>query len=469
MKLLILHGSSGNFGDTAMLEAVVLDLLRELPTAELFVVDQPGLRTKIWSLSRVHKHPMPKLVFPYEHALAEVPYFWRYRERWRKGVRRWLALGLGGILSAKAIRIADADAFEGRSTLDALCAPFDGLHMVGGGYLTDTFPELLVQVCCLAETFVGQGKPVLLTGQQVGPFQSQTLKALTGRLLGRARFVGLREPTGSVELCQAFHLDPRCFRVTGDDCFGLPSASEAEVSACLAANNLEAGRFLAFNVRLGFYADGHRKHLELIARIAQELAARFSMPVVMVPIAFNDADSDDRSGEELLRLMPNTPARRVDSEHLTPSLVRGLLGKAFGAVGVSYHFCTFALSQGVPCVCLHDGDYYGQKARGICGFWQDERFAISLQKAQVGSIVEQAVALFEDSSCRTKLGRRARAAVEEWQTVVGEQIQQAFAARTAFAKSIQAERLELPMADRITHPAIAGSPSDSRYSGNRKE
>ena len=60
--------------------------------------------------------------------------------------------------------------------------------------------------------------------------------------------------------------------------------------------------------------------------------------------------------------------------------------------------------------------------------------------------------------------------MEEWQTVVGEQIQQAFAARTAFAKSIQAERLELPMADRITHPAIAaGSPSDSRYSGNRKE
>ena len=64
MRLLVLHGSSGNFGDTAMLEGVVRNLLRNLPSAELFVADRAGLRTHVWDLKRVHRLRVPDLVFP---------------------------------------------------------------------------------------------------------------------------------------------------------------------------------------------------------------------------------------------------------------------------------------------------------------------------------------------------------------------------------------------------------------------
>lgn len=130
-------------------------------------------------------------------------------------------------ISAKTIRVAGVS----EANLYEFCAPFDALHMVGGGYLTDTFPEVLVEVFCLALAFHQQGKPILLTGQQVGPFQSRVLRAHTRRLLNCARFAGLREPTGSVELCKQCGLDPRRFRVMGDDSFGLPWADEAEVLA----------------------------------------------------------------------------------------------------------------------------------------------------------------------------------------------------------------------------------------------
>src|SRR5262249_28561249 len=72
MRLLIFQGGSGNFGDTAMLEGVVLNLHRNLPTAELFVADRPGLRTNIWHLPRVHKQLIPQPIFPLEYALARV-------------------------------------------------------------------------------------------------------------------------------------------------------------------------------------------------------------------------------------------------------------------------------------------------------------------------------------------------------------------------------------------------------------
>jgi polysaccharide pyruvyl transferase WcaK-like protein len=442
MKLLVLHGSSGNLGDTGMLEGVVLNLLRNLPEAELFVADRPGLRTNVWDLPRVHRQLIPGLVFPYEDALAEAPYLWRYDGKWREAVRRWLALGVGRIFSANAISVPSS-APNSKHTLHDLCASFDALHMVGGGYLTDTFPELLVQVSCLAQAFAGQGKPILLTGQQVGPFQSQILQKLAGRLLRGARFVGLREPTRSVELCQEFHLDSKRFRAMGDDSFGLPCSGEAEISACLAAHRLEPGKFLAFNVRVGPYAAGHGEYLQFIARLAEELARVFRLPVVIIPIAFNDNDSDDRSGEELLNRMQHTKACRIESNHLTPGLVRGLLGKAFGAIGVSYHFCTFALIEGVPAVCLHEGDYYSQKARGICGFWQDERLAISLQKADISSAVEHISRLLQDFHWRAKLCQQAQFAIEEWRKIFDEQVQKNFGTQPSLLASVRQERAEL--------------------------
>lgn len=436
MRLLVTSGGTANFGDTAMLEGVVLNLLRNLPTAELFVADRPGLRTGIWGLERVHRQPISGVVFPGDRALEELRYLWRYDLQWRNALQKWLSLGLGRVFSTRAIGVRGLAAANGKCALRELCAGFDALHMVGGGYLTDTFPELLVQVFCLAQAFAEQGKPIVLSGQQVGPFRSRVLQTLAGRVLRSAQFVGLREPAHSVELCQKFHLDPARFGVMGDDSFGLPCSEEAEIAASLAAQGLEPGKFLAFNVRVGFYAAGHGEYLQFVARLAEGLGRVLSLPILVVPIAFNNSDSDDRTAERLLNLMQHTEARRINSEHLTPGLVRGLLGKAFGAVGVSYHFCTFALSQAVPAVCLHEGDYYSQKARGICGFWQDNRLAMSLREANISSAVQQVSATLRDSALRAKLAERARSAFRDWQKIFDEQIQENFGSQRPLTVSV---------------------------------
>lgn len=452
MRLLVANSGTANLGDTAMLEGVVLNLLRNLPAAELYVADRPGLRTDIWGLPRVHRQLLSRVVFPGDQALAELRYLWRYDAKWRRAVQKWLSPGLGRMFSTRLIGVRGLKTVNDKCTLRELCGRFDALHMVGGGYLTDTFPEILIQVFCLVQAFAEQRKPIVFTGQQVGPFQSRVLQRLAGRLLRSAQFVGLREPAHSVELCQKFHLDPTRFQVMGDDCFGLPCSDEAEIAACLAAHDVEPGKFLAFNVRVGFYAAGHGEYLRFIARLAEGLARALGLPVLMVPIAFNNSDSDDRTAEQLLNLTQHTEARRINSEHLTPGLARGLLGKAFGAVGVSYHFCTFALAQGVPAVCLHDGDYYSQKARGICGFWQDNRLAISLQHADISSAVKQVSAILRDSALRAKLAQRSRFALHDWQKIFDEQVQKNFGG-SRMPILADAQRQE-----RASSDAIAASP-----------
>jgi len=422
MKILVFHGSAGNFGDTAMLEGVVLNLLRNFPSVELFVAHRPGLRTTVWERVQVRRQAIPWLTFPSESALAGKRYFWRHHQWWWETTRKSYALLLGRVVSAKTIRVTGVP----EANLADFCAKFDALHMVGGGYLTDTFPELLVEASCLALAFHEQGKPILLTGQQVGPFQSRPLRAHTRRILNCARFVGLREPNRSVELCQQLGLDPERFRVMGDDSFGLPRADDREVRACLSNRGLEPGRFLALNVRVGPYAAGHREYMGLIAQLADALSSALCLPVVLVPIAFNDLDSDDRSGATLISLMKQAQASRIDSRDLTPALVRGLLGKAFGAIGVSYHFCTFALSQGIPAVSLHQGDYYSQKASGICGFWQDRRLAIPLPRCDISSAAAHISSLFQDINWRKNMVHRAENAIHGWQTIFDEQVQNGF-------------------------------------------
>jgi polysaccharide pyruvyl transferase WcaK-like protein len=425
-KILVLHGSSGNFGDSAMLEGVVSKLLTKLPSAQLFVADRPGLRTTLWNWRRVHKQCLPSVRLPYEHLLAELPYVWRYNVQWQKASRWCLSLALGQTRRSEGIRLSDTRSNTPEQTSSQFCSSFDGLHMVGGGYLTDAFPDLLLQLVGLAQGFLDQGKPVLLTGQQIGPLNSRVMKGLARRLLRGARFVGLREPTRSVDFCKEFHLERGRFRVMGDDSFGLPSA-EPQVQKCLAAQGLMPGRFLAFNVRVGFYALEHRQYLPTIARLADELSRAFRMPVIVVPIAFNEGDSDDQSGQELLGMMRSSDARLLGSNDLTPSLVRGVLGQAFGAVGVSYHFCTFALSQGVPAIALYDGEYYGQKGRGLCRFWQDNRLAISLRDTRVSCLHRNIANVLEDSAGRQKLRRQALLAHKNWEEVFDQQVEQHFA------------------------------------------
>src|SRR3990167_6942879 len=150
------------------------------------------------------------------------------------------------------------------------------------------------------------------------------------------------------------------------------------------------------------------------------------MPIVIVPIALNPGDSDIVSGKELAKLVRSAQILVMENNNLTPGLVKGILGKAFGVVGVSYHFCTFALSQGVPAVCIHDGDYYLQKARGLCGFWKDGRLALPLNETSTNQAVNHIVQLFEDGVFREKLSLEAKKSKELWYNIFDKQVKSYF-------------------------------------------
>jgi polysaccharide pyruvyl transferase WcaK-like protein len=165
------------------------------------------------------------------------------------------------------------------------------------------------------------------------------------------------------------------------------------------------------------YAASHEQYLKPVVDFIATLSDLYRMPAVIVPIAMNAADSDVASGYKLSSMYPGIGLRVLDEPTLTPALVKGILAFAYAAVGVSYHFCTFALSQGVPAICLFDGAYYGQKAKGLSAFWADERLTLPMKDLNSPEAIERARGLIEDQEFRQALRAEGSEAMQRWETL----------------------------------------------------
>ena len=431
MKILVSHSAGNNLGDVAMVEGVVSRLLHTAKGADLYLLDHPSWPEQMWpnNITRVAlrlSEPIDRV--PYIH---RIPLLRRYEWKFKIIGTRYCHTMLDRGLNPSNIKV---DNGSDPTTLGEWCSQYDAMHIVGMGGLTDLFLPVVWQCCCLVHTFALQGKPVIFTGQQIGPLRSWFTKNLLQRALRKADFIGLREPTDSVIYCQQANVASERFAVMGDDSFGLPAADEEQVKSFLSRYHLSPGKFIAVNVRIGGYAPSHGQYIQEIADLMSSLSQRYDLPVVVVPISWDRWDSDITSGYRLSEAMGSDRIQVLDySEELTAALVKGILGQAFAAVGVSYHFCTFALSQGVPAICIFDGDYYSQKARGLSHFWGDERLALPLNKLDLQEATRQVYELIEYKQFRKSLSIRAEIALKTWQEIFDLKVHEKLLDRTKVA------------------------------------
>lgn len=354
MRILLDHGCGKNFGDIAMLEAVSRKLCSVFSDTTVKVIGNP---------------PVDKL-------LRTEP--------------KISVTGTQGI---------DADAY-------------DMLFVCGGGNLTELFTREVHRRCDNMEAFLAKKKPVVLTGQQLGPFQSKEPAERLNHCLKQTTFVGVRD-IDSFRFCEETGIPKENFGMTGDDSLGLAAAPISDIDSILKENSLERRKFLAINVRLGSYVPEHREHLRLIARIFDSLSEQLSLPMLFVPISLNSFDSDREAATELKTMMLR-PFTVLETSKLQASDIKGILGASYGSIGTSWHFCTFALSMGRAAVNLSAGEYYGQKGRGLASFWGDERLGVALPQEVPTLIAKNMLQTFADQTLQKNLLEKTKQAQRIW-------------------------------------------------------
>ncbi|QIG38749.1 hypothetical protein G5T42_03980 [Microbacterium sp. 4R-513] len=243
-----------------------------------------------------------------------------------------------------------------RAVVDAV-ARADGVLIAGGGNLASTWPLHIYERAALAGVAARLGRPVVVTGQTLGPDLQGRDVELVAELVRSARLVGVRE-SASQRLART--LGAPAVRLGVDDASFVGPAERDDA--------VHDGVLVSLSLSLG---DAPRA--ETVERIAALVDA--AADVASGPVRFHAHFGALRGGEprgdavlhEEVRARMRTPSSVVPTGHVlgAASLARSSALLITGR----YHPAVFAAAAGVPVVGLVTNEYTAVKQRGALGHW----------------------------------------------------------------------------------------------------
>jgi len=258
--------------------------------------------------------------------------------------------------------------------IDAV-AGADAVAVAGGGNMASNWPMHVFERAALGAVAEAFGRPLVVTGQTIGPRLDPADGALVGGLLRSARLVGVRE-RASERLALELGVARERLAANRDDAtfLGLGDADAAgdDVPA-------EAPIVVSLSLHLGGLPRG--RAVTGLAAALDRLAERAGRPVVFHP-HFGSLDPSRAAGDEVLhdevRGAMRAPARAMQPGDPRPAarLARG----AAMLVTSRYHPAVFAGPGGAPIAALSADDYTGVKLRGATGWW-DQQGVVDLATA----------------------------------------------------------------------------------------
>jgi polysaccharide pyruvyl transferase WcaK-like protein len=250
----------------------------------------------------------------------------------------------------------------GRSALEELQAA-DALFLSGAGTMNDRYARSVGGLWCLLIRVMSiMGKPVVASGQQVGPLSQFLARLIVRWGLRTIDVLGVREPE-SFRYAVRIGVPRERVVLTGDDAWNLRPAPASLARSILARHGVE-GPFIAAQVRFGPSTGWRDEDAASLGEVLSRLSEHSALPVVFVLLSHSKGRNEDEEAAERVSRHMRTPPRML-SEHLDGPTTKALLGEASLGVGISYHFCVFAVSMGTPVIGMHSSPYIRHKMQGL--------------------------------------------------------------------------------------------------------
>jgi hypothetical protein len=259
----------------------------------------------------------------------------------------------------------------GRVALDELAAA-DALFLSGAGTLNDRYATSVGGFwCILFRTMAALRKPVVASGQQIGPLTRPLARLVVKWGLRRIDAMGVREPV-SFECAVRLGIPEERVVLTGDDAWNLAPAP-AELARSILIRHGISGPFIAAQVRFGSSTGWRPTDGPAIGETLSQVAEDLALPIVFVLLSHSRLGNDEQEAVEIVNRYVRGE-RVVLTERLDAGTTKAILREAIVGIGVSYHFCVFGTSAGTPVVALQSSTYLRHKMRGLAVL-QRERLA----------------------------------------------------------------------------------------------
>ena len=368
-----------NVGDVAMLQVAVSRLNALWPAASIEVP------TKSASALLVHCPTVSPLAqgdwFAEHYLLGRVHRsfpvaFSQQLIGLKKGIRKhWPALEELAI--KLKLRIAGNDPFA-FSTYQRAVKSADLVVVSGAGGIADVFPSFSLTVMDLLDMAVRRGVPTAMFSHGFGPLRDSRLTARARAVLPKVDLIAIRERRAGYPLLRSLGVAERRIVVTGDD--AIETAYEARPA--------RRGTDIGVNARTMEPAGVGDEVLETIRPVLQRFAARQKVRLLPIPIALQGG-VDAQAIEKLLRGYENPCdlGRSLD----TPLKVVDQITRCRVVLTGAYHAAVFALSMGIPAVCVAKSEYFANKFFGLADQFGKGCETVLLDQPQFPAELSQAL------------------------------------------------------------------------------
>ena len=239
----------------------------------------------------------------------------------------------------------------------AAVADADGVVVAGGGNMASTWPMHVFERAALGRIAAALGRPLVVSGQTLGPHLTAEDAALVAELLAGARLVGLREDASDA-LAAGLGIEPPRRTRTPDDAAFLPSGPgpTPDEPYCLVTLARHVGETDPVAAEAGY------------AALLDELAASTGLPI-MFSAHFGSLRPGEVRGDDAVhagvagRMRTAAVVEPVVDARRSAALARdaGLV------VSSRYHPAVFASSAAVPVVGVAVDEYTRVKLTGALG------------------------------------------------------------------------------------------------------
>ena len=226
----------------------------------------------------------------------------------------------------------------------------------GGGYFTDVFPGQAWSSLERIRAADAMGIPFAIVGHGFGPLRDAALLRAARELIPRAKLISIREGLASLPILKDLGVDTARVLVTGDD---------AVAHAWRRAGD-QPGRSIGVNLRVAGYAGTTDDDVLAVRDALRDAVANIDCELIPLAVCLARSVESESDASVATRIIDGLENARIGSS--VPATVGGLIDRISECrlvVTGSYHCAVFALSQGIPAVCIHRSEYYALKFRGL--------------------------------------------------------------------------------------------------------
>ncbi|WP_438856103.1 polysaccharide pyruvyl transferase family protein [Agromyces sp. M3QZ16-3] len=258
------------------------------------------------------------------------------------------------------------------AVVDAV-ADADAVVIAGGGNLATNWPSHVFERGTLGAIAERLGRPLVVSGQTLGPWLDAPDRALVAELLQSARLTGVRE-AASLALARELGVPTDRLAAARDDASFLGIADPRSGSRSEPDTGPGAPEpYVLVSLSLHLGGLPRDETVRGLATALDRVADRVGAPVRFHP-HFGSLDPEVEAGDEMLHAAVRG-AMRSPAEALQPGDPRSAARLARGAallVTSRYHPAVFATPAGVPVAALSADDYTAVKLRGATGWWDQD-------------------------------------------------------------------------------------------------